>query len=230
LYDYINAANPGQLSGALISTTTTDLNDELYEDMLPAAILDYLATREGCDWGVDVSGVFYFHPRGTYARTWYVDAADIQLEESTNELTNSTYAIYKDANGRTRRTTIVADAMSVSWSGLTRRKPVQAQTTSATEAGVWRTAALADGLAYARRVTVTADRIIDMSGQTRQGYEVQAGDTLIIRNLPQTLAPDIDILSSILVARVQYDPATGAATIETDAPIPTLVTLIARQR
>jgi hypothetical protein len=198
--------------------------------MLPAAILDYLATREGCDWGVDVSGVFYFHPRGTYSKTWYVDAADIQLEESLGQLANSTYATYRDANGVTKRTAATADALSVQSAGVTRRKPVQAQTTDATEAQTWRNLALVDGLAYARRVTVTAARIIDTAGQTREGYEIQAGDYLVIRNLPQTLAPDIDVLSSILVARVQYDTTTGAATIETDAPIPTLVTLIARQR
>lgn len=230
LCDYVDAVNAGQITGKMVTATTNDLHDELYEDASPAEILDSLALRESRDWGVDVNGVFYFQPRNDQGRTWYVDIAGIELEDSTNELTNSVYATYRDANGRAKRTATSANNLSVQIAGLTRQDVVIAATTDATEAAAWRDARLTDGTAYALRATVEVSRILDTGGNIHRAYDILPGDSLIIRNLPQTLATDIDILSSISVARVEYDAETGAVAIEPDTPTPTLVTLVARSQ
>jgi hypothetical protein len=213
-----------------VTATTTDLLSELYEDRTPANILDYLASRELYDWGVNAERVFFFRPRASVARDWFVEAAGFQVQESLANLSNSVYAQYRTASGRTMRTAAASDALSIQSYGLTRRSSVAAQTTSATEAAVWRDAALADGIAYALRATVRIGRITDRGGAERPAYEMLPGDNLIITNLPQTLSPDIDNLSTIRLARVDYNADTGAVSVESDSPIPTLVTLIARQR
>jgi hypothetical protein len=230
LYAFTNTLNAGYLQGASVTATTTDLLSELYEDRTPANILDYLASRELYDWGVNAERVFFFRPRNSVARDWFVEAAGYQVQESLANLSNSVYAQYRTASGRTMRTATASDALSIQSYGLTRRSSVAAQTTSATEAAVWRDSALADGIAYALRATVRIGRITDRGGAERPAYEMLPGDNLIITNLPQTLSPDIDNLSTIRLARVDYNMDTGAVSVESDSPIPTLVTLIARQR
>jgi len=229
LYAYTNALNPGTLQGRFITATTQDLLSELYEDEPPASILSYLAVRELYDWGVNAERVFFFRPRDSVARDWYVDAAGFQVQESVNALTNSVYATYLTVAGRTMRTATASDALNIQSYGLTRRRMVSAQTTSAAEADVWRDAALADGIAYALRATVKINRITDRGGAERPAYDMLPGDNLIISGLPQTLSPDIDSLSNIRLARVEYNADSGTVSVESDSPIPTLVTLIARR-
>jgi hypothetical protein len=164
------------------------------------------------------------------ARNWYVSAARFQVQESVNDLNNSYYAVYRTAAGRKLRTAATSDALSIQSYGLTRRSFVTAQTTSSAEAGTWRDAALTDGTAYALRATVAIGRVTDQGGAERPAYEMLPGDNLIITNLPQTLSTDIDNLSSIRLARVEYDKSSGAVSVESDSPVPTLVTLIARKQ
>lgn len=229
LADYVDGINAGQMMGQMVATTSTDLRDELYEDEAPADILDYLALREGYEWGVDANKVFYFRPRNTAGRVFYVDATALELEESLDEVYNSVYAVYRDANGRLKRTATAEDARNQQIYGLMRQSVIKAQTTSATEAGNWRDARLDDLAAYSMRANVQFGAMYDRAGNERPLHDLRAGDTVFIRNLPPTLAADIDTLREVVVARVEYDAATGAIAIEPDTPVPTLVTLIAQR-
>jgi hypothetical protein len=229
LAQYVASINAGQIVARDVATTATALLGELYEDERPSAILDYLALREGYAWGVTNEGVFYFQPRGTTSRQWYVDAATIQLERSLDVVYNSVYAIYNREDGRSQRTVVAADALSVAELGLTRHNVVRAFTTSATQAETQRNALLTDIGRYQTRATVVFDALYDAAGQRWPLWSAMGGDTLTIRNLSPILTTDFDNLTTFRIATTEYSVEGDILKVEPDIPVPTLVTLLARQ-
>ena len=230
LATYAANLNSGQIAARSIVATSTDLQDELYEDMRPADILDDLAGRHTYEWGVDARQVFYFRPRGTVGRNFFVDAAALELERSAGEVWNKIYATYQDANGRTLRTNSATDATSITAFGLTRTESVRARTTSATQAETVRDTRLAQAADYAIRARVTFDRLYDAAGNERPLHALAAGDQVTIRNLPATATTDIENIATFRVDYSNYDAAANALDLEPDTPTPTLVTLIAEAR
>ena len=226
----VQAVNAGQIDASMITATKTDLQDEIYQDQRPAAILDELALREGYEWGVDENGVFFFRPRGAVGRSLFVDAASVEFEDSLGEVTNSVYARYKDGNSRILRTAAAINSLSQGRYGITRQGSVSVNTTSATQAAAHRDAMLTDKSAYAIRAKVDFYGIYDSAGNRFAEWDVRPGDRVTIRNLSPILATDIDNIGAFRVDYSRYDTVSGALTLEPDAPIPTLVTLIARQR
>ena len=229
---WVNAINSGQLSASdeLVSATTTDLRDEVYEDVYPDSILDRLALLHGYEWGVYEGQRLHWRARGSGGRHWYVDALGLpQMERSINKIVNSAYSLYRDAAGRTKRTATADDADSQARYGIVRRGLVKPSTTSQTEAETHRDVYLADRAEEADRANVAFSRIYDAIGARYPLYAMRAGDTVTVRNLPPTLSTAVNRLRTFVIGETDYNALSGAISVAPREPVPTLVTLIARR-
>lgn len=235
LATYVNGVNADQLSSsdALIEATTTDLQDELYEDALPADILDRLAKRHNYEAGVWEDRRLHFRARDTQNRHWHVDVTSIvNLERSLEEIRNSAYGIYRDGGTRTLRTAVADNAASQDRYGLVRRGSVKVQTSSQTEAETHRDAFLSDRADFAVRADIEFDKVFDENGSEHPLYAMRAGDKVTMRNLPPGLSADVDNLRTFLIGRTEFQvsgEAQGEIKLEPRTPTPTLVTLVARR-
>jgi hypothetical protein len=232
LATFVNAANSDQLqaSSTFITATTTDLQDAIYEDEYPAAILDHLALLHSYEWAVWEDQLLRFHPKGSVGRDWYVDATRIvDLQRSIENLRNSAYGLYQETGGRTLRTVNNGDPDNQAKYGLVRRGFTNVQTTSATEAATHRDTYLTDRKNLAIRARVEFERVYDATGAEYPLYSIRAGDTITMRNLPPTLSTSIDRIRSFVVGETEYDAATNTIDVTPEDPIPTLVTLVARR-
>jgi hypothetical protein len=229
---FVNSINSDQLSSsaAFIEATTTDLQDEVYEDQYPADILNDLALLHTYEWAVWEGQRLHFHSKGSAGRTWYVDATRIaNIQRSIENLYNSAYVTLQEAGGRTIRTANSGDPNSQSKYGVLRRGFTSVQSTSATEANIHREAFLADRKTLAIRANVEFERVYDALGAEYPLYSIRAGDTVTIRNLPPTLSTDIDRIRSFVVGETEYDALENRISVTPQDPIPTLVTLVARR-
>ncbi len=238
LATYVNGINSAQLSAssALISSPAIDLHDEVYEDDLPSDILDRLA-RLGdnstpvalYEVGVWDKQLVSFQKRGQAARQWYVDISELELERTIDALCNSAYATYQEAAGRMLRTAIGTDADSVARYGLTRRRVVHTDTTSSTQAGIHRDAALQDGKDPHPRIRIDFDALYDASGTRWPLWSARAWDTCTIRNLPPTLSTAIDRIRTFRIIESEYDADGDRLTLTPEQYLPTLETLVLRR-
>lgn len=229
---HVNAANGNQLSAspALIQTTTTDLQNEIYEDEYHADIMSRLAYLHGYEWGVWEGRVLTFRPRGSSARHWFVDASpSLELQRSLDNVRNNAIGVYRGADGATMRTAAATNADSQERYGIRRRAVVKANTTSATEAAVYRDVYLADHATDQARARVNFDRLYDEVGAAYPLWSIRAGDLVTIRNLPATVSPEIDRIRTFVVAETDYDAAADMVSVSPYEPTPTLDLLIARR-
>jgi hypothetical protein len=232
LASYTGGINTDQIStsSALISATTTDLNDEIYEDKYPAEILDRLALIHSYQWSVWENRYLTFQDKTTARKEWLVDVVGTpELQRSLENIRNSAYGLYRDASGLTLRTNTVGDGESQSRYGVLRRGFISVQTTSLGEAQTHRSAWLADRADLQIRARIEFSRVYDEAGARWPLWAIRAGDTVTMRNLPPTLSTGIDRIRTFMVGETDYDAATGSIDIAPDDPIPTLVTLVAQQ-
>lgn len=233
LVSFINGVNSDQLSSSdvLIEATTTDLEDEIYEDQLPGDILDRLALLHNFEVGVWEDRLLHFRERDTENRHWYVDVTRIvNLERSLEEIRNSAYATYRDANGRKLRTSVANNTESQDRFDLIRRGFVNVQTTSQTEAETHRDAFLTDRADFAVRAEIEFVRLYDQGGAEYPLYMMRAGDRVTMRNLPPNISTDIDEIRTFLAGRTEYDALNDELALEPRTPTPTLVNLVAKRR
>lgn len=238
LISVVSTLNPTQVSAStgLVQSPGIDLLSEVYEDRLPSDILDYLiglgdnqATPRQWEWGVWEERRLHFRPRGTGARSWFVDISDLQIERTLSQLYNSVYATYQEASGRTLRTAATADSASVARYGLTRRQQIDADTTSAAQAGVQQAAALSDGKDPIPRAGLAFDAIYDSAGARWPLYMMRSGDQVTIRNLPPTLSGALDRIRTFRIVRTLYDVIANTIQVEPESPLPTLAAMLAQQ-
>jgi hypothetical protein len=231
------ALNPGALSDDLtqIASTALDLTDAVYEDALPADVLDDLAARgDGAggqiETGVDERGRAYFRPRGSVARTWYVRLEHMELERPISAVENQVYATYEDVSGvRTRRTAVANDTISQADYGLVRVGTVAAKTSNATLAASIRDLALSDRADPQPAASIGIRQIETANGAIVSGDRVRPGDTITIRNLPALSAGTfVDRIRSFTVSEMTYDAMTGRADVVPETPLPLLDVLIAQ--
>lgn len=237
LATYVNALNPTQLSSstALIQNPGLDLLDEVYEDASMAAELTRLAGL-GDDqtpprmWetGVYEGRQLFFRPQGG-GRAWFVDATDLSIARTLEQLFNSVRAAYQDPNGRTQRTTSTTDATSVARYGLLRATAVASSTTSATQAGIERGAELQDHKDPLPRAPITFDAVYDASGARYPLWLVRSGDTITIRNLPPNLSTSVDRIRTFRITHTSYDAIADTLQVEPELPPPTLEVMLARR-
>ena len=243
LIDHVASVNPAQLEALPLSGTPLSvfspgvaLTDEVYEDASPAAILDKLAAlgddqtppREW-EWGVWEGRRLHFAPVGTGARTWYVDATDLEVERPLDALANSMYAVYRDARGVTQRTAVATDEGSVARWRLTRGGVVGVTTTSATTAELHRDLALSDRREVRGRARFRFEALYDAQGARHAPWRVRAGDKIVLRNLPPGVVETIDELRMFYVAETMVDGETGATSVTPRYPLPALEVLVARR-
>jgi hypothetical protein len=207
----------------------------VYEDKLPADILDYLiglgdnqTTPREWEWAVWNDRTLQFQPRGATSHAWYIDVGDLTVERTIDQLANSAYGVYQDANSRTLRTTTNSNAASISRSGLTRRASVSVSSTSAIQAGIQRDAFLNDRQSPIPLVGVSFLVIYDSAGARYPLNMMRSGDTVTIRNLPPTLSTAVDRIRTFRIVRTMYDAITDTITVEPESPLPTLDALLAR--
>lgn len=234
----ISTLNSAQLSSSttLIQSPGLDLTDEVYEDAIPADVLTHLVEL-GDDqspprqWEVGVyeGRVLHFRPRGDAARSWYVDATDLGIVRSLEDLSNSVYATYQDSNNRAQRTANSTDSTSIARYGITRRSNITADTTSSVQAGVQRGAQLDDHKDPLPRASVAFDAVYDASGARYPLWMVRSGDTITIRNLPPSTSTSVDRIRTFRISHTSYDLMTRTLGIELEAPPPRLATLLARR-
>jgi hypothetical protein len=239
LATYLNGINPSLVSTATITESPgLDLTDEIYEDADPRDILNALAERgDGAGTlytaGVDVEGHVLFRPVGRGGRAWSIDVADITVASEREQLANSVYAIYEDAEGRTLRTAISVDAASVGRAGYTRRVAVGVNTTSASRAENYRDQTLLDGATAPASGRYTLRRVLTDRGAIADPADVRPGDTVTIRNLPLAAASgsEIDRVRNFRISESEYDPMADPSkrlTITPETPQPRLEVLIAQ--
>lgn len=235
LIAFVNATNSTQLSSTtgMVNSPALDLQDEVYEDAAPRDILDRLALfGDGAnvyEWGVWNDRVLRFGRKGTWGRTWYVDVAKPEIERTLNALRNSMYATYRDARGDTLRTAASANAFSVARYGVTRQGVVSSSSTSSTQAGAERDAALADTQTPRPRIGLTISALYDAAGQRYPPFLLRANDTVVMRNLSPAATADVDRIRIFRVAEYEYDADSGAMRVTPEAPLPTLKTMLARR-
>lgn len=229
---HVNSVNAMQLQAGSdwIEPTATDLTDEIYEDEYGADILDRLALRHSYEWCVWEDRWLIFRPRGSAGRHWYVDVSKIlELQRSLEQIRNSAYGVYQDANGRTLRTNTVGDGTSQERYGLIRRGFLNVQTTSLGQAQAHRSAWLTDMANNRARARIEFSELYDGSGAQHELWSVRAGDRVTMRNLSPTISTDIDRIRTFVVGETEYDAAANTLTLTPAEPTPTLVTLVARK-
>jgi len=228
---YVNNINSSMIEDetVLLDSPAVDLDDELYLDAWPADILDALVLIGDNQsppkrWEVGVWEKRWLHLRekGSEARTWYIDLADLNLERSLDRLINSAYATY---DGGQLRTAVADNDESQETYGIVRRDFVSAETSSSTLAGTYRDALLEDSDDIAR-ANITADIIYDAQGARHPNWMVRAGDKVVVRNLPPDLG-ELDGVRRFTIARTRYDVDNDILTL-TPAELPSLELLVAR--
>lgn len=233
-----SALNPTQLSSmtALIQSPNLDLLNEDYIDADLSEIATHLAAL-GDDqtpprrWevGVDRERRVYFRPRGDAARAWYVDATELSIARTIDDLANIVFATYQDASGRRLLLTSANDAASIARYGLSRIAIVSTDTTSTIEAGKIRDTALADHKDPLPQADIQFDAIYDATGGRYDPWEVEPGDTLTIRNLPIGAGSGIDRVRTFRITRTELDLTTNRLAVEPEAPPPTMEVMLARR-
>lgn len=236
LVSTVAATNPTQLqsTASLITSPNRDIVDAVYEDQYPADIITALcqqgdSTGAQFEAGIDSQRRVYFRQVGSQARRWYVDVADLQLNRSLDGLRNSAYTVYADASGTPVRTASATNAASVVRYGLTRRQAVALQTTNSTYATAVRDAEVAANALVQPRAAFTVRAVYDANSARAPLAYVQAGDYLVLRNLPPTASSTIDSIRTFRITRTEYDPFSDSLSIEPEAPATTLDALVGGQ-
>lgn len=237
LVDYVAGFNANtQLSGslALIQSPNVDLTDEVFEDMRISEILSYLADKgddqtppRKWEWGVWENQTVFFRPQGDAALHWYVDADELTLDSTLESLANFDYAIYQDANGRTKRTLTESDDNSYAKYNIFRMGTVSERTTSQTKAELARDTFLNSHKEIAPRASLTLFGLFDAAGARYPLWMARAGDTITIRNLPPTLSTEIDRIRTFRISRKSYNVDTDTLTPVPEYALPTLEIQIA---
>lgn len=239
---FLDSVNEGQIpdNAALVQSPNVDLDQAVYHDVKLSALVTSLADK-GDDqspsrvWETGIhtqSGLLYFRPLGDESRIWAVDAEDLTLQRSTNDAHNSHYGLYKDAEGRIKRTETADNGTGQARYGLVRRRAVPIDTTSNSTAAIARDAAQAYESSPAPRATgLSFSRLMTTDRADAELWELQQGDRIEIQNLPVELLLDPDEVAIFRVARVEYMPLSGDGgrlVVHPESLAPTIEAILAK--
>lgn len=228
----LNTLNPTQVSSDVtqVQSQAIDLDQAVYEDQYPSEIINQLIAKSDNQstprqWVAMVynNQTVIVRPRGT-GLAWYTDITSLEVVRTLTQLYNSVYAVYKDpTNKRNLRTAISANAASVTKFQITRRKAVQVDTTSVTQATQVAASVLALQVDPVPRASIDLDRVFDSYGNTHPLFFIRADDTLTIRNLPPVLGGAFyDKIRTLVVTRADVDLMKGSINLELEIPMPDL--------
>jgi len=158
------------------------------------------------------------------------------LERDLDGLTNNVYATYENntsnwfqnRNIATLRTAASQDMSSISAYGIVRQATVKANTTSSAQATTQRDTLLADRKTLRPRAAFGITQLYATNGARVALWELKVGDTLLVRNLPPSLATDIDKVRRFRVTRVTFDLDARKIVAEPETPLPLLEAYLAR--
>lgn len=210
IIDYASSGNT-QLSSStvLVESPSLDLTDISYEDQSPLDVLTDLMDK-GDDqtpprtWSAGVwSNTLYFHPRGTYGRTYYLDATSMRLSRSLQSVVSEVTVVYANAGRRSALRTasgeslVTADAWDV-----TRNLVVDVRTTDVALAEKTRDALLEARSQFIPSAEIEFEDIYTAQGARVDPATVRSGDSyVVIRNLPIPLSSG---LSRFRIARLEF--------------------------
>jgi hypothetical protein len=159
-----------------------------------------------------------------------VDADAVPAFERTlDEMFNSAYAIYQDANGDTLRTGIANNADSINNNGITRRMALDAGTSGLGQATYTRDTWLLARRSLVPRASLTVSKVLGASNTPMPPWVVRAGDYITVRNLPISNPSGVSTTARrFLIARTEMDMDNGTLTIEPEDPLPALDVKIAQ--
>jgi hypothetical protein len=158
-----------------------------------------------------------------------VDATDLSVARTLEQLYNAVFATYQDASGRRLLSTVSADSASIARYGVRRQAIIGANTTSATQASVERDAYLQDHKDPLPRATITFDAVYDAGGARYPLWLVRSGDTITVRNLSPALSTSVDRIRTFRVTHTSYDTVADTLAVEPELPPLTLEVMLARQ-
>jgi hypothetical protein len=204
LVTFVSGINSTQLSSstALIETQSSDITDLNIQGRKPADVLNDLvelgdgATPPGqLEWGVWEGQKLHLRTLGDQGQDWYIDVSAIQIDGTVDTLANSTQASYKDTRGRWRVTAVSDDSASQSKYGVVRRSVVNTP------------------LKLSIRDTTAAEEYRDVhltsSGAIVNNWQVRAGDTMTIRNLPAGSGGVVDKIRTFRISRTRCYVSEG---------------------
>lgn len=233
----INEVNPGQIqaSTAFVQSPGIDLTNIQYEDKYALAALSDVSSY-GDDqnpprpWYTVVWGDRYlsFAPFGYNGRDWYVDAVEIEMERNLGELRNSVYSVYR-SSGETRRTEPIVDGQSAIRHGLVREKAIDAgRFESVAFARTLAQLTLSENSSPIVRASLVLTGVYDRTGVASPLYNVRAGDTMTIRNLPPDV-PGLDRIRTFRLKSTRYDLVRNILYPVPENDLPTLDILVLRK-
>jgi hypothetical protein len=234
LIAFVNGVNSVMsASTALVQNPGLTLTED-YVDVLPSDILDRLVRLGDTQtpprmWeaGVWDGRRLHFRPRGSAARTWYIDIAEPEIERSLETLFNSAYGLYEDANGKRVATATATDQASVNRHALTRREAVDASTRLNIVAVNVRDLFIREHKDAPARAKITPIAVYDAAGARWPKYAMHSGDMAVVRNIPSALSVLLDHLRSFRVLDTDYDVDSDGLEITPDFRLPSIEDLAA---
>ncbi|MFO7537623.1 MAG: hypothetical protein R6X32_06135 [Chloroflexota bacterium] len=224
---YVNGWNGDQLSASagLIEQSSRDLGEAVFVDAYPANILtDYVVGEQlevGASGRAGGAPLLYLRERHKYSRPLYTVGARLEQGRSLAPVRNRMAAVFQDPSGRRQRTAAAVDTASRLKRGVTRSGTIRAQTTLASEAEALRDAALADGVDAERQSAITVTELYNASGGRVQLHDMDAGDELLLRDLPLETVEAISLRAARVrlvvennMARLDVEPAEPAPSVE----------------
>ena len=213
----------------LVNNPSTDLYEELYEDVPCAKILNNLALRgdnstlsQLYEVGVWEDRILYFRKKGSAGQDWYTDVTYLMVDSTIDTLHNSAYGLYRGTDGRLLRTNLNYDNISKAHYGITRRAVVPGNSTNSTQAGIYRDAYLEDNKDIKPRAQFMTRKLYTASGAPVPLWMARAGDTVTLRNLPLGLGETADRIRSFRVSRTEYDVDYNVLSLTPEEPLPSL--------
>jgi len=234
LIAFVNGVNSVMsASTALVQNPGLTLTED-YTDVLPSDVLDRLVRLGDTQtpprlWeaGVWEGRRLHFRPRGSAARTWYIDIAEPEIERSLETLFNSAYGLYEDANGKRAATATATDQASVNRNALTRRDAINAHTRLSAVAVNVRDLFINEHKDAPARAKITPIAVYDAAGARWPKYVMKSGDVAVVRNIPSALSVLLDHLRSFRVLDTDYDVDSDGLEITPDFRLPSLEDLAA---
>lgn len=234
LVDEVNDLNPTQLSAdtSQVLCPNLSLNDAVYEDEAPAAIVNQLSAlgddqSPPAPWTAAVweDRRLRFMARGAESRHWFVDVIVFEIERSFQDVVNTAYGVYRENGRGNRRTAVVSRNVSE----VVRMEAIDTSTTAQSVAEAHRDSFLSDSSRPRPRAVIRTLGLFDEMGAEYPLYRARAGDRLTLRNLPPDLG-GLENLQTFRIGSTRYDAETDVLEPEPEEPIPNLAIMVARRQ
>lgn len=210
----------------IIEDTRLDITDLMYDSITFKAICESLASRgDGTQkyyYGVTSDGIFYFRPKPS--TIYYADLESFELNMNLNTIVNKVIPISKYADGTPKELPPIYDYTSIEKINATRSQAYTGDTSTDAQAIAYATAYLQDSVKGSVNTVIAISSVYNAQGAKVPLYLINAGDTIIPRNIPLNLLSTVQ--DSYIVETKQIDLETGKITFAFDKPITSTEALV----